>query len=72
MITIYINIYIMSLNPPSFLKLSLVTLAILQVQLAQAQDTTLPVIQLQAEDSEGQSSEKTRSYIIKKAVVQPS
>ncbi|ENV54045.1 MULTISPECIES: TonB-dependent siderophore receptor [Acinetobacter] len=57
----------MSLNPPSFLKLSLVTLAILQVQLAQAQDTTLPVIQLQAEDSEGQSSEKTRSYIIKKS-----
>lgn len=67
MITIYINVYIMSLNPPSFLKLSLVTLAILQVQLAQAQDTTLPVIQLQAEDSEGQSSEKTKSYIIKKS-----
>lgn len=57
----------MSSPSPILLKFSLITLAILQVQLAQAQDASLPVIKLQAEDSDSQSSEKTKSYIIKKS-----
>ncbi|RSB57967.1 hypothetical protein EGK59_00320 [Acinetobacter soli] len=47
-------------------KLSVVALAISQVQLSYAEDATLPVIKLQAESNAEQSSEQTKAYIIKK------
>ncbi|MBK0062985.1 MULTISPECIES: TonB-dependent siderophore receptor [unclassified Acinetobacter] len=52
---------------PSLFKLSLITLAIFQAHLAYAEETTLPVIELQADASDNQSSEQTKSYIIKKS-----
>lgn len=52
-------------------KLSVVALAISQVQLSYAEDATLPVIKLQAESNAEQSSEQTKAYIIKKAAVPP-
>jgi len=48
-------------------KLSVVALAISQVQLSYAEDATLPVIKLQAESNAEQSSEQTKAYIIKKS-----
>ena len=57
----------MTTSNPLLFKLSLITLAIFQVHLAHAEDTTLPVIQLQADASGNQSSEQTKSYIIKKS-----
>lgn len=62
----------MTTSNPLLFKLSLITLAIFQVHLAHAEDTTLPVIELQADASGNQSSEQTKSYIIKKVAVQPS
>ena len=57
----------MTTSNPLLFKLSLITLAIFQVHLAHAEDTTLPVIELQADASGNQSSEQTKSYIIKKS-----
>ncbi len=57
----------MTTSNPLLFKLSLITLAIFQVNLAHAEDTTLPVIELQADASGNQSSEQTKSYIIKKS-----
>ena len=57
----------MDMNAPRshLFKLSVVALAISQVQLSYAEDATLPVIKLQAESNAEQSSEQTKAYIIK-------
>lgn len=59
----------MDMNAPRshLFKLSVVALAISQVQLSYAEDATLPVIKLQAESNAEQSSEQTKAYIIKKS-----
>jgi len=55
--------------PASCFKLSLLTMALLNVQAAlaaEASDTqALPVIQLQANTMSSQSSEQTQAYIVK-------
>lgn len=59
----------MDMNAPRshLFKLSVVALAISQVQLSYAEDATLPVIKLQAESNAEQSSEQTKAYLIKKS-----
>ncbi|WP_130802663.1 TonB-dependent siderophore receptor [Acinetobacter ihumii] len=57
----------MTPSTPTIFKLSLITLAIFQIHLVHAEDTTLPVIELQADSAGGESSEKTKSYIVKKS-----
>ncbi len=49
-------------------KLSVIAVSVSQAQFAFSDDITLPVIKLQADANTEQSSEQTKSYIIKKSV----